>query len=267
ILEGSVRRAGSRIRITAQLINAADGYHIWSERYDRELNDIFALQDEIAGAIAGALQMKLSLKTTAIQRRAPKLPAYEAYLKARHYLWHSRPESSALSREYYEQAIALDPEFALAYVGYADHFLFMAAAGIRPAIDAMPLVRENAHRALELDDSLPEAHAMLGIVSAQFDHDWREAGRRFQIAMASEPVPPLVRCWYGMFYLIYTGDPAQSVELHRRALQDDPLNSMFRSFLGVVLCLAGDVGAAEKEARQVLEMDPDFIGALMVAGQ
>jgi TolB-like protein/Tfp pilus assembly protein PilF/predicted Ser/Thr protein kinase len=266
ILEGSLRRAGNRIRITAQLINAADGYHLWSERYDRELNDIFAVQDEIATAIAGALQMKLSVKTTAMQRRAPKLPAYEAYLKARHHQWLSTNESLALSREYYERAIELDPEFALAYVGYADHFLFLAASGLMAAIEAMPVVRENAHRALEFDASLPEAHAMLGVVSGQFDHDWREAGRRFQLALALEPVPPLVRSWYGFFYLMYLGDPMGSAESHRRALQDDPLNSLFRSCLANSLALAGDFAGAEKEARQVLEANPDFILALLVAG-
>jgi TolB-like protein len=114
ILEGSVRRAGNRIRVTAQLIHAADGAHIWSERYDRELADVFAVQDEISAAIAGALQLKLSPQAAAKPRYTPKLPAYEAYLKARHYHWKFTPEAMERAKVFYEQAIALDPQFALA---------------------------------------------------------------------------------------------------------------------------------------------------------
>jgi TolB-like protein len=120
ILEGSVRRAGSRVRVTAQLIHAADGTHLWSQRYDREMSDIFAVQDDIAGAIANALKLKL---VPAPERRMPSLPAYEAYLKYRSYQWQFTPEASQRSRECLEQALALDPDFALPYVGLADHHL------------------------------------------------------------------------------------------------------------------------------------------------
>ena len=141
ILEGSVRRAGSRIRVTAQLIHAADGTHLWSQRYDREMADIFAVQDEIAAAIAGALKLKL---VPASERRMPSLPAYEAYLRYRSYQWQFTREASQRSRECLEQALALDPEFALPYVGLADYHLALAAVGGIPSREAMPRARELA---------------------------------------------------------------------------------------------------------------------------
>jgi TolB-like protein/Tfp pilus assembly protein PilF len=266
ILQGSVRRAGNRIRVTAQLINAQDGYHLWSERYDRELTDIFAVQDEIAAAIAQALQVKLSPKPTALQRHAPSVPAYEAYLKGRHYQWRATPDDVDKSKQFYLQAIELDPQFPLAYIGYGDHFLYSAASGLQPAREAMPIVRENARKALELDPALPEAHAMLGIVACHLDHDWQEAGRHFQRAVATEPVPPLVRSWYGFFYLSPSGRPQGSVEQHERALQEDPLNALYGSCLASALMLAGRPAEAERRARQVLDVDPAFQLALFAAG-
>jgi len=149
ILEGSVRRAGSRIRVTAQLIDAQDGSHLWSERYDRELADVFAIQDEIAQAIAGALQMKLSAESA--RHYTPKLSAYEAYLKGRHHGARFTPESMVRSREYLEQAIALDPKFALAHTELGNSFLYRAVLGFIPAHEAMPLVRTEAQKALDID--------------------------------------------------------------------------------------------------------------------
>jgi serine/threonine-protein kinase len=153
VLEGSVRRAGSRIRVTAQLIQARDGTHLWSQRYDRELADIFAVQDEIAAAIAGALKLKLA---PAPERRMPSLPAYEAYLRYRFYQWRFTPEDSQRSRECLEQALALDPGFALPYVGLADSHLALSAVGALNPREAMTRARELAGRALEIDPDLPE---------------------------------------------------------------------------------------------------------------
>ena len=123
ILEGSVRRVGNRIRVTAQLITAADGSHVWSERYDRQMEDLFAMQDEIAGAIASELKVKFAASASAHPRRQPDLHAYEAYLRYRQYQWAFTPQALRRSRECLEQAITLDPQFALPYVGLADHYL------------------------------------------------------------------------------------------------------------------------------------------------
>jgi hypothetical protein len=177
-----VRRAGNRIRVTAQLIDAADGYHLWSERFDRELADVFAVQDEIAAAITFVLRERLTTEFPPDRRYTPLLAAYEAYLRARHYQWQLNPESMASARESYERAIALDPGFALARIGYADYFLALCGLAQMPADEAMPRVRAEAQRALDLDVSLPEAHAMLGCVAGLYDFDWVEAERHFRLA-------------------------------------------------------------------------------------
>ena len=193
VLEGSVRRAGTRIRVTAQLINAADGYHLWSERYDRELADVFAVQDEIATAIANALQVKLAGESVGRRRYTPSIPCYEAYLRALHESQKLTPDAMARSKEWYERAIALDPGFALAHSMFGFHFAQLANYGLLPAHEAMPLVRSEARKALAIDPSLPEGHATLGLVAGLYDYDWQEASRRFELAMAGDPVPSQVR--------------------------------------------------------------------------
>ncbi len=178
ILEGSVRRAGSRIRVTAQLINAEDGYHLWSERYDRELTDVFAIQDDIAQAIASALQLKLARKA---DRHIPSVPAYEALLKARHHWRTYLPEAHARAKEYCEQAIALDPAYGAPHALLGFNYLLATTHSGRTMPDVAPLIRQEALRALELDPFETEPHFLLGAVAAVHDYDWTEAARQFQI--------------------------------------------------------------------------------------
>ncbi len=258
VLEGSVRRSGNRLRITAQLIHAADGTHLWSQRYDREMTDVFAVQDEIAAAIAEALQVKLAVAPAALRRYTPNLPAYEAYLKARHHWGKVTPESFARSKEYFEQAIALDPKFALAHVGLADYFALLSSAGLMPAHEAMPQVRASARRALDLDSSLPDAHGMLGVVAAAYDYNWKEAERLFRLAMAREPVSPQVHCWYGFFYLACIGRMEDALEELTRAVREDPLNVAFRLVLATCHLLSGRYEDASAELRRILELDENF---------
>ena len=200
MLEGSVRKAGDRIRVAAQLITAADGSHLWSERYDRQLADVFAVQDEIAGAITKALSARLSIGEPAGRQHTPTLVAYEAYLKGRHRLWVITPESLQESRDFFQQAIAADPRFAQAYSGLSHYYPTLSMFSLMSAHQAMRQMRANAQRALELDPSLPDAHALLGIVSALYDYDWKESAREFGIAMAREPVPP----WAGPVVIGFT---------------------------------------------------------------
>jgi serine/threonine-protein kinase len=256
ILEGSVRRAASRIRVTAQLIHAADGTHLWSQRYDREMSDIFTVQDEIAAAIAGALKLKL---VPAAERRMPSLPAYEAYLKYRSYQWQFTPEAAQRSRQCLEQALALDPEFALPYVGLADHHLALSAVGAIHSHEAMPRARELAQRALELDPELPEAHAMLGIVAGHYDYDWREAERRFRIAVKREPLSPHLRQWYATFLLNSVGRIDEAILQINRVLDEDPLCQMWHLMrANVIHRVAGLENEALESAQKSVELDPGF---------
>jgi tetratricopeptide (TPR) repeat protein len=257
ILEGSVRRAGSRVRITAQLINAADGSHLGSQRYDREMADVFAMQDEVAAAIAEVLQMKLVVQPAAPRRHTPKLAAYEAYLKGRYYQWKITPENLARAKEYYEKAITLDPDFALAEVGLANYFLFQTYLG-GPAHQLVPRAREAARKALDIDPALPEANAMMGMVAGLYERDWNEAERRFRVALAREPVTPQVLAWHALFYLLPTGQQIEAMLEQRRALQQDPLNVEFRLILATLLAVAGRFAEGEAEFRQILEIDQNF---------
>jgi eukaryotic-like serine/threonine-protein kinase len=255
MLEGSVRRAGGRVRVTAQLIHAADGAHRWSQRYDREMSDIFAVQDDIAAAIAGALKLQLA---PASERRMPSLPAYEAYLRYRSYQWQFTPEASRRSRECLEQALALDPEFALPYVGLADYHFALAAVGASPSHEAMPRARELAQRALQIDPELPEAHAMLGIVAGHYEYDWSEAERRFRLAVKREPLSPHLRQWYGTFFLFATGRADEARLQLSRVIEEDPLCQMWRLMRANLLPSVGLEDEALDDARKAVELDPGF---------
>jgi serine/threonine protein kinase/Tfp pilus assembly protein PilF len=255
ILEGSVRRSGSRLRVTAQLINAQDGYHLWSQRYDRDMADLFDLQDEIAQSIASALQVKLA-GTPAPYK--PSLPAYEALLKARYCFGTFRPDLLEHAKEYYEQAIALDPKFAQAHCEYGNYFWGLALAGALPANQALPMIRSLAEKALELDPSLPDGHAMSGVVAVYLEYDWKEAERRFRLAMARDPVSVNVRLYY-TWYLQLVGRPDEAVQQISFGLQSDPLNLTLRQNRAVFLAGAGRDEEAAEGFREVLELNPSMV--------
>jgi serine/threonine-protein kinase len=252
ILEGSVRRSGNRIRVTAQLINAQDGYHLWSQRYDREMADIFDIQDEIAAAIAGALQVKLAPKPA--ERYKPSLPAYDAYLRGRQYQFKVTPRSWEIAKECYEQAIALDPKFAPAYAEMAGLLGQAVAIGMRPPQEIVPSMRVYAEKALELDPSLPDAHVHLGTAAGLFDFDWKEADRRMALALSHPTVSPLCRFLYTS-YLLALRRPVEALEQIRRAVQEDPLSVVYRTRLAFCLWTAGRDEDALGETNRALDLD------------
>jgi eukaryotic-like serine/threonine-protein kinase len=259
ILEGSVRRAGSRIRVTAQLINAADGYHLWSERFDRELTDIFAVQDEIAAAIAGALQIKLTGKPAAARPHEPNLPAYEAFLKGRHQLLKHSPEGYARAEEYFKQAIALDPRWADPHSGLGGEYFWLGFYGLRPLGEMVPLARAEARKALELLPSEPMAHAVLGAIAASHDFDWKEAEEQFRLARVSESLPPDVHSWYALFLLLPLGRFEEAIQEFAKAIAQDPLNHRRRVFLTWVFICAEMYERAIAEARKALELEDSYL--------
>jgi TolB-like protein len=251
VLEGSVRKAGGRVRITAQLIAANDGTHLWSERYDREMADIFVVQDEIAQAIATALRIHLSARS---RQYIPRLPAYEVYLKARHCLAGFTRESLPQSRDFYGQAIALDAGFAPAHSGLAQALVSLVLLGVTAAHIAMPLAREAANMALEIDPVLQEAQAVLGMVAALYDFDWNEAERRFRLAVAREAVPPYVRWYYSFAYLLPMGRTRESERQCRLGMEDDPLNFVGGFHYAGALLAGGNTEAGQVYLRQLSEL-------------
>jgi eukaryotic-like serine/threonine-protein kinase len=259
ILEGSVRKAGSRIRVTAQLVKVADGFHLWSERYDRELTDVFAVQDEITQAIAGALQVKLSPEAAPPRRHTPDLRAYEAYLKALDH-W-SRPTSESLVRvkEYLDRAVALDPEFAPAYSTLGLYYTMLASLGMRPTREVIPLARAAVDEALRIEPSLPEAHALRGCWASGYDdYDWHAAERHWRVAMAREPVASHIRLWYGNHYLAPIGRFQEALDAIAKGVAADPINLLYRHILASGLRNAGRIEEAGDELRRILELDENF---------
>jgi len=260
VLEGSVRRSGSRIRVTVQLIAAEDGTHLWSERYDREMSDIFAVQDEISQAIAKALRVRLSPQAV-FQRYTPRLAAYEVYLKARHHEAQVTPESLDLARRCYEQACELDSAFGMARVGLGVYWLNVAYFGRRPARQCMAEAQTEVRRALQIDPSLPDAHALLGYLAAM-DMDWATAGRHFDSPMARQASIGAIRSVYSGF-LYLRGNAEEAIRMAEREIEEDPLDVWAHMNLHAYLQAAGRDAEALDQLKRVLELDQNQVVAMV----
>jgi TolB-like protein/Tfp pilus assembly protein PilF len=262
VLEGSVRKAGTRLRITAQLVNVADGYHLWSERYDREMEDVFAIQDEIARAIADRLQVTLAGEAGEPLVRPPteSIEAYDLYLKGRFFvnrIADAKGEDPRKGIDFFEQALALDPGYALAHAGIADAYSFLGQVGpILPPKQALPKAREAALRALELDDTLAETHCVLGWILAWYDYDWAGAERHLRRAVELAPLSAEVHWRYGLYLVCVQGRFDEAVAEGHRALELEPLSVVTITWLGLILNYAGRYEEAITQLRKAIELDP-----------
>jgi len=256
LLEGSVRRSGERVRITAQLIRVSDATHLWAEGYERSLHDILALQAEVARAIAREIQIKL---TVGVQHRLDRVAAidpeaHEAYLRGRH-LWNRRTEEGMRnSIAQYEEAIRRHPDYAMAYAGVADSYVMLACRGMVSAKETFRKARAAARKALELDAELGEAHGSLAHVRLH-DWDWEGLDRDFLRAIELHPAQPIVYYWYGEF-LMSMGRPEEAIAMTRRAQQADPLSPVIAASLAMILYLARKYDEAVKVLQRAQEIDP-----------
>jgi TolB-like protein/DNA-binding SARP family transcriptional activator len=267
VLEGSVRRAGDRLRITAQLISAKDGYHLWSEVYDRDLRDVFAVQEEIAQAIVGALRVKLSGEATAmVVRPTADLTAYDLYLKGRHAVNQRSSGSLVQAVAYFDQAIGRDPRFAEAYAGLADAYVLLPGYSVTKSSEAWPKGRAAAERALALDSTLAEAHTTLAYGTFLFDSDWRAAEQGFRRAIALNPDYATAHHWYGDF-LAGRGNLEGYLHEIRRAEELDPLSRQIGTEVGRALYALRRNDEAVTQLQQVLRADPAFAGAHVTLGR
>ncbi len=262
VLEGSVRRAGNRLRVTAQLIGAADGTHIWSERYDRDMIDIFAIQDEIGQSISEALKVRLAPRA-----RTVNIEAYQNYLKGQYYRLRYTAESLAKAKEFFERALAIDPNYASAYSGLAGYYNVLASLGMKSVSDVAPLAKSAAKRALAIDHDDSEAHSVLASVAAAYDYDWKAADAHFRQAMAAEPVQPTVRIRYVLYYLLPLGRVADALRQGRLGLETDPLSVVLHYGVAVSLYYAKQYRETIEYARGALEIDPNFYITWQVMGQ
>lgn len=264
VLEGSVRRAGKRIRVTAQLISADDGYHIWSERFDRELTDVFAIQDEIAEAIAGALQVRLGARPP---QHTPRLPAYEALLRGRRHWQQFTADALQRARKSFELAAALDPAYADAHSELGLSLLFLAANGALTVGAAAPLIRAAAWRALEIEPSKSDPHFLLGTLAAVHDYDWTAARDEFSKAMRGTSVSANARWAHATFYLGALGRYEESAAEMLQAVEQDPLNVTWRANFGLHLHFSGLHDRALEELDRALELDAHHWGANFIVGE
>jgi tetratricopeptide (TPR) repeat protein len=254
VLEGSVRRSGNHVRVTAQLIRVADESQLWSDRYDREMTDIFAVQDDISQAIATVLKVRLAPP----QRRPENIEAFQSYLKGLYWYQRYTPESLAKAKESFEQALQHDPDHAPAHAGLAVFYHGIGALSIRRMVEMAPLARAAAEKALALDQTLSEAHSVLGVISGAVNYDWKAAEHHLQAAMAVNPVPPLVRVRYALYFLTPQKRFQEAEDEYRRALETDPLSMMVHFGLAFALYCQHKFDSAIRHATKSVEIYPDY---------
>jgi len=260
ILEGSVRKAGQRIRISAQLTEAGTGFQLWSGRFDRELDDVFAIQEEIAETIVETLRGRLEEEehTAIVQRPTENPQAYTKYLRGRH-LWNRRTvDSLRRGIHYFEEAIREDKGYAKAHAGIADSLVILGIYGTTPPREVMPDARSAAIKALQLDDSLAEAHTSLACIRAVFDWDWGQAEKSFKRAIELDADYATARQWLAMHCYL----PQRRFDEAEAALQAaqlrDPLSPAVSASLGLLEHYRGRPNAAIDQLRVTLELDPSF---------
>ncbi len=255
VLEGSVRRSGTRMRVSAQLVDAANGYHLWSERYDREMTDIFALQNEISQAMLAKLRPKLSTEQVMRKQATANLDAYHEYLKGVYHLARQTPESAVQARRHFEQAIALDPAYAHAHAGLGDYFFLLALNGVAPAREVIPSAKSALHRALELDENLSDAHASMGIIAVTWEYDAQAARHHFLKAFANPPLSARVRYRSALYGLLASGRTSEAIQQMEYAVAQDPLSSLATSILAYAFYVAGFPDRAVVELNKAIEFD------------
>jgi len=232
----------------------ADESHLWSERYDRQMTDVFAIQDDISQAIADALKVRLA----PARGRTANIDAFQNYLKGLYWYQRYTGESLAKAKESFEEALRHDPAYAPAYGGLAVFYFGLGALSIRRMTEMAPLARSAAENALAIDQTLSEAHAVLGLVTGAVDYDWKSAERHFEAAMAVDPVPPLVRVRYALYFLTPLRRFEEAVVQYRRALETDPLSVMVHFGLPFALYCEGRYEEATEHASNAVDLYPDY---------
>ena len=259
VLEGSVRKAGTRLRINAQLINAEDGYHLWSERYDRKMDDVFAVQDEIARSVVEKLKVKLlgAVEATLVTRPTRNLEAYHLYLRGRHHSLKLTADAFVKSLECFAQAVSEEPAYAQAHAGIAMVHAISAVLGFVAPQGVMRKAREAALHALDLGETVADAHAALGLVLNYHDWDWPGAEREYRRALELNPSDTQARAYHAML-LGCEGRADAAIAEARQAVARDPLDLFSNYVLALVLVCARRFDAAIRQSHLTIELSPGF---------
>jgi eukaryotic-like serine/threonine-protein kinase len=267
VLEGSVRRAGDRIRVTTQLIAAADSTQLWSERYDRPMTDVFAMQDDIAYAITDALKDKLRGALAGRRHYTPRLAAYETFLQGRAHLAQFTPDAWNRAKGHFEQAIALDAGYADPHAELALGYFISGMHGILPMHEVAPFVRAEVDRALALNPADQRPRFLLGAIALADEYDWKAAESHFAASMAATDVSAHARWIYSSLYLRGFATFEESAAEMGRAVQQDPLNASWHAIWAAHLIDAGRFDQAIDEALRATELEPNYFVAQQLLGE
>jgi TolB-like protein len=268
VLEGSVRKYGNKLRVTAQLINVEDGFHLWSEKYDRDIDDIFAIQDEIAFAITEKLRITLFAKDREFINKTPtqNTEAYELYLKGRFNI-NRRGKFIPIGLDCFNKAIAIDHDFALAYAGLADACLLTVYYSFKPAKEVMPKAKQAADTAIRLDSSLCEPYTSLGFYYGFYEWNWTASKKNFCKALEMNPGYATGHSWYGMLYLSWIEcNNGEAIKEGRAAIKLEPLSAIAHSLQIVIYMIAGKYVEAINMAKVAIELDPNSYLAHHMSG-
>ena len=260
LLEGSVRRQGQRIRVTAQLIQASDQTHVWADSYDSDVSDILRLQSEVARAIASQIRLRLTRQAERRLSNAPRVnvQAHEAYLQGQQ-AWNLRSkEGSRRGIEEFQRAVEIDPNYGAAYAGLARAYALSPVYGFLSELEAMPKARDAAARAIALDDSLAQSHSMMGFVKAHYEYDWPAAEREFQRALELNPSDPYAHLFYSNSYLSPFGRHDEAIAEMKKAIEFDPFSSRVQSFLGRTYIWARRYDDSLAHLQRTTQMFPSF---------
>lgn len=260
LLEGSVRKAGNRVRISARLVNAIDGFNLWSETYDREMDDIFTIQADIARSVAEALRVTLLGGEQTQSARGTKPPAYNAYLQGRYFRQLNTKESLEKALQYFGEAVALDPDYAPAWTGLALAYGSQASEGYSPVADGYEKARKAVQRALDLDPNLGEAHAALAFIRRAYDWDWVGADVSARRALELEPGNGAVILGAARVASAL-GRLDEALDLSRRAAMSDPLNVTIHYRFARYAYFLGRLDEAIASFTKVLELNPEYPAA------
>ncbi len=267
VLEGSVRKADNKLRITAQLINVADGFRLWSQSFDREMQDVFAIQDDITRAIMAALKLRLASfgDQPLVKSPTTSTEAYELYLRGR-FFWNQRGIGLKKAQHYFELALIEDPDYVLAMSGLADTYSLLNWYGYLPPREAFPKAAAVAKRALQLDPQLAEARTSLGFCQLCKSRDFAAAEREFRRAIELNPRTVPARYWLGWGYSC-AGNHDAAIELCRHAVELEPFSPIARTFFGWMYYHAGKFDEAEQQLRKVIEVDERFAFGIWILGR
>ena len=258
VLEGSVRKSGAKIRITAQLIQVDNDAHLWSETWDRNLHDIFVIQDEIAKAVVGELKVHLMGEVPQAIEADPE--AFSLFLQARHTINQRTYESLLRGEELIARAIELDPDYAPAWILKASIHSQQGDVGARLPKDVLPLAKEALNRAIELDPGNGAAHALAGDIMISFEHNFRDAGREFELALEAAPYDVDVLYQAGVYHA-FIGDLEEALRLGLLAHERDPLFIPNLALLSYTYNITGEFDQSEKYARKRIDVSPNSFGS------